>query len=348
MQNAARPGDGPILLLSRADVLSLLTWPGLIDAARRGLVEVANASTVDGSAAPGASTQVAYPGGSLHLKAGIQSVPPVLSVKANLRPHLGDSSGAILVFDLAQQRLQAIVASADVTALRTAAIAAVAAEELVVTTTPVRVAILGAGPVGRRVDEALAHLGIASEIRWWSRSADHAAAAIAQSPQGVRHVACDTVETAVAGAALVVTCTPARDPILFAELLEADAVILAMGADTPGKRELGPDVLETAAQVYADIPSDALQVGESAYLAATDAAGLSSLGSRLTSQSVPNGSRNHGGRVVFDSVGSSVVDAATVALLVDGAAERAVGSWIDLDGLGSTPGLTDCGASPRR
>jgi ornithine cyclodeaminase/alanine dehydrogenase-like protein (mu-crystallin family) len=347
MQNAARLGGGPILLLSRADVLSLLTWPGLIDAARRGLAEVAGASTLDGSAAQGASTQVAFPGGSLHLKAGIQSVPPVLSVKANLRPHLGDSSGAILVFDLAQQRLQAIVASADVTALRTAAIAAVAAEELVVATAPVRVAILGAGPVGRRVDEALAHLGTASEVRWWSRSADHASAAVVQSPPGVRHVACDTVENAVAGAALVVTCTPSREPILSAEQLEADAVILAMGADTPGKRELGPDVLEKAAQVYADVPSDALRVGESAYLAATDAARVRPLGSRLTSQSVADGLRNHGGRVVFDSVGSSVVDAATVALLVDGAAERAVGSWIDLDGVGPTPRLTDCGASPR-
>jgi ornithine cyclodeaminase/alanine dehydrogenase-like protein (mu-crystallin family) len=38
--------------------------------------------------------------------------------------------------------------------------------------------------------------------------------------------------------------------------------------------------------------------------------------------------------VVFESVGSSVVDAATVALLVEGAAEQAVGSWIDLDDVG--------------
>jgi ornithine cyclodeaminase/alanine dehydrogenase-like protein (mu-crystallin family) len=334
MQNTARRPGGPILLLSRADVLSLLTWPALIDAARRGLVEVAHASTLDGSADSGASTQVAYPGGSLHLKAGIQSVPPVLSVKANLRPHLGDSSGAILVFDLAQQRLQAIVAGADVTAMRTAAIAAVAAEELLTATGPVGVAILGAGPVGRRIDEALAHLGIASEVRWWSRSKDHASAAVAQSPAGVRHVACDTVEAAVAGAALVITCTPAREPILWMGHLEADVLVLAMGADTPGKRELGPDVLETATEVYADVPADALQVGESAYLPVADASRVSSLGSRLASRPAANGSQSLGGRVVFDSVGSSVVDAATVALLVEGAAEQAVGSWIDLDDVG--------------
>jgi ornithine cyclodeaminase/alanine dehydrogenase-like protein (mu-crystallin family) len=275
----------------------------------------------------------------LHLKAGVASVPPVLSVKANLRPDLGDSSGAILVFDLARQRLQAIVASADVTALRTAAIAAVAASRLL-GARPVPVAILGAGPVGRRVDEALIHLGIASQVRWWSRTSGNAAAAIAHASAGVPHVACDSSDTAVAGAALVVTCTPAREPILALRALDADAVVLAMGADTPGKRELAPDVLKAAAEIYADVPADALQVGETADLPATETDRVRPLGSLLTSGAALDRSRRHGGVVVFDSVGSSVVDAATVALLIEAAADQGIGSLIDLDGAHPTP-LTD-------
>jgi ornithine cyclodeaminase/alanine dehydrogenase-like protein (mu-crystallin family) len=328
MQNPGNVAAEPVLVLNRTDVLSLFTWPGLIAAARRALVQDAHASSPEH--VPGVAAQVALPGASLHLKAGVQSVPPMLSVKANLRPNAGSSSGAVLVFDLTQQRLRAIVASADVTALRTAAIAAVAASRLL-TASPVVVAILGAGPVGRRVDEALAHLGIASEVRWWSRDAAHAMAAVSLSRGDVPHSSCESVEAAVAGALLVVTCTPARDPILRVDDLDPDAVVLAMGADTPGKRELGPGVLEAAGEIYADIPADALSAGESAYMSAEDASRIRPLGALLGPDAAPNPPSGKRTRIVFDSVGSSAVDAATLALLVEAATEAGVGSRVDLE-----------------
>jgi len=316
-------------MLNRTDVLSLFTWQGLIDAARRALVQEADPSRP--GHVQGASAQVALSGASLHMKVGVQSVPPILSVKANLRPDAGSSSGGILVFDLDRQRLRAIVASADITALRTAAIAAVAASHLIAAP-PVVVAILGAGPVGRRVDEALVHLGVASEVRWWSRQRANAAEAVAQAQGAVPHVRADTVGAAVADAGLVVTCTPAREPILSTDDLNSDSVVLAMGADTPGKRELGPGVLEMADELYADVPTAALSAGESAYLSVAEVGRIRPLGSELALPGVPNRKRNIRTRVVFDSVGSSTVDAATVALLVENAVAAGVGSWIDLEG----------------
>ncbi|CAN5322115.1 ornithine cyclodeaminase family protein [soil metagenome] len=331
MQKAVGSPAERVLVLNRTDVLTVLSWPGLIDAARRALIQEAQVSTPGGTPIPGFSTQVALPGASLHVKAGVQAEPPVLSMKANLRPHAGDSSGAILAFDLSRQRLLAIVASADITALRTAAIAAVAASRLL-TVSPGTVAILGAGAVGRRVDEALMHLGLASEVRWWSRTPANSLAAVAQSPDDVPHICCDSVKAAVAGAQLVITCTPTREPILQAEDPETDAVILAMGADTPGKRELGPGLLESAGEVYTDIPADALLAGESAYLPASHASRIRPLGSLLASDEAPNMFRDSPTRIVFDSVGSSAVDAATVALLVEGATDASLGTWIDFDG----------------
>jgi len=328
MQSQGHTLPEPVLVLNRTDVLSLFTWPGLIDAARRALVQDANASTAE--RVPGLSAQVALPAAALHLKAGVQSDPPMMSVKANLRPYTGNSSGAVLVFDLGQQRLRAIVASADVTALRTAAIAAVAASQLLASPAAV-VAILGAGPVGRRVDEALAHLGIATEVRWWSREPANAVAAVSQSGGDVQHMACESVSEAVAGARLVVTCTPARDPILFADDMDPDAVVLAMGADTPGKRELGPGVLDTASEIYADIPDDALTAGEAAYLSAEDASRIRPLGLLLAADAAPNRPSGNRTRVVFDSVGSSTVDAATMALLIEAAADAGVGGRVDLE-----------------
>jgi ornithine cyclodeaminase/alanine dehydrogenase-like protein (mu-crystallin family) len=58
---------------------------------------------------------------------------------------------------------------------------------------------------------------------------------------------------------------------------------------------------------------------------------IRSLGSALASRDVKNHRLSQRTRVVFDSVGSSAVDAATVALLVEDAVSKGVGSWIDLE-----------------
>lgn len=321
MQNPADLATAPTLLLTRRDVVSLVTWDGLIDAARRALIEVATGPQA------GASAQVRLPGAALHLKAGVQTSPPILSVKANLRPDDGHATGAILVFDMAAQHLQAIVASADITALRTAAVAAVAAEHLL-PEPPAVTAILGAGPVARRVDEALAHLGLTSEVRWWSRSPASAAAAASESCTRVAHRASDNLAEAVSGAALVVTCTPSHQPILGPEHLRDDAVVLAMGADSPGKRELAAGVFENAPRIYADVVENARTVGELAYLPATVGSHVTALGAVLASGPPDSGGP---GRTVFDSVGSSVVDAAVAGLLVERAITENKGQWIDLE-----------------
>jgi ornithine cyclodeaminase/thiomorpholine-carboxylate dehydrogenase len=105
-------------------------------------------------------------------------------------------------------------------------------------------------------------------------------------------------------------------------------VILALGADSVGKRELASRVLDSA-EVYADVRQDALAVGECAYLNEDDARRVTNIGSILSTGIRP---RPNGRRVVFDSVGSAAVDAAAVGLVVAQAAQRGLGLWIDLDG----------------
>jgi ornithine cyclodeaminase/alanine dehydrogenase-like protein (mu-crystallin family) len=308
----------PILLLDRADVRELLSWPELIAATRSALVSVAQGSTAT------EASQLAVPGASLHLKAGALAEPPILSVKANLRPDAGSTSGAILAFDLARQRLHAILASGDLTAMRTAAIAGVAAEVLL-PRAPATVALLGAGPVAQCVDQVLTHLGLARDVRVWSRDATKAErlAAGAAGP----HRACAEVAEALRGADLVVTCTPARAPLFGVADIASDAVVLGMGADTPGKQELPLELLESA-RLYADVRDDALRVGDSARLDGDAAASVTDIGVLLQSgeRPVPDGRP-----LVFDSVGSSAVDAAAVALVVGRATQEGRGTWVDLD-----------------
>jgi ornithine cyclodeaminase/alanine dehydrogenase-like protein (mu-crystallin family) len=313
----AHNGTG-VQVWRRSDVRAFLTWPKLLEVAEEALVAVSSPSAL-----PAVSTQLLVPGASLHLKAGALLEPPVISVKANLRPDSGSASGAVLVFDYEGQQLRAIVASGDLTAMRTAAIAAVATRTLVAKKAPV-VAILGAGPVARYTDEALAYLGIPGEVRIWSRSPERAADLVASaagaggvaSAVGVSRTvglrAYATVAEAVAGADVVVTCTPSRTPIVQLAELDPYAVVIAMGADGAGKRELGAGILD-AATLFVDVARDALRVGECEFLSEDQAGRVTELGTVLAGGSAP---ARADGLVVFDSVGSSAVDAAVVGLLV--------------------------------
>lgn len=316
MQTAQR-----ILLLNRTQVRQAMEWPALLSACQDALIGLASADAL-----PSISAQLAVPGASLHLKAGAVLQPPVLSVKANLRPDAGSTDGAILAFDHGDQRLRAILASSDLTAMRTAGIAAVAASELVAKKNPI-VALIGAGPVAAYTDQALAHLGIPGEIRVWSRHIEHARTLVESGSPEQKRVAFGSVREAVNGADLVVTCTPSRSPLVNLEDLDDHVVVLAMGADSPGKRELGAGILESAT-LYADVLVDALRVGELAYLAPAEAERATSIGLRLAEHQPERSART---RIVFDSVGSSAVDAAVVAMTLSKALESGSGTWIALN-----------------
>jgi ornithine cyclodeaminase/alanine dehydrogenase-like protein (mu-crystallin family) len=310
-------GPGPVRLLTRSQVRGLLAWPGLIEAAEHALVAIATADSVAAQ-----SGQLRVPGASLHLKSG--ALGPVLSVKANLRPDAGSSAGVILAFDPARFTLRAILDSADITAMRTAAIAAVAARRLARPGGQV-VAILGTGPVGAHALAALQHAVPVSSVRLWSRRPEPADELAAAWP-GLA-VACRSAAEAAAGAGIVVTATPSRRPLLQRSDLAPDALVRAMGADSPGKRELGEGVLADAT-IVADVLADALAVGECAYLpAAAGRAACVELGAVLAgSHELPAAA----GRVVFDSVGSAVVDAAVTGLVVALAEHDDIGTSVIL------------------
>lgn len=298
--------DDRVRILSRSDVRAILAWPQVFDAVEDALRAVTAPSTV-----ASISSQLVVPGASLHLKAGAMLASSSVTVKANLRPNDGRASGAILLFDSTLQRLTAVIASADLTAMRTAAVAAVAARQLARNATAT-VTILGSGPVARFTDEALTLLSIPSRVRVWSRSPERARQFAASGTGSVEYSAHDTVADAVEGADLIVTCTPAHSPILSLEHLRQPVVVLAMGADSKGKRELAPGLIESST-VYADVVKDALLVGESAYLDPAEAGRIIEFGQILKrGNDEPATERD---LVVFDSVGSSVVDAAVVALL---------------------------------
>jgi ornithine cyclodeaminase/alanine dehydrogenase-like protein (mu-crystallin family) len=308
------------LLISRSLVRTLLDWEAALAAAREGLTNQHDAS--DRSSV---STQVLYSDGSLHLKAAASEAHQVLSVKSNLRPSKGGVSGVLLVYDLTQDRLAGIVDAGFMTAFRTAAIAVVAAQELLAEG-PVRLAVLGTGPVGRQLMLGLQHSLDVKEFRVWSQHETRAKEALSLLGDDVHASAWGTVAEAVDGVDLVVTATPALAPILHLNDLTSLPLILAMGADTVGKQELDLALLE-ASDIVADVVADAKNVGESSHLPFEQRDQVQSLGDVMHRKATLR--RNHP-HLVFDSVGSSQVDAAVSSVILARARELGLGDRIDL------------------
>lgn len=70
------------------------------------------------------------------------------------------------------------------------------------------------------------------------------------------------LRTAVSAADVVVTATNARSPLFDADWVRPGTHITAMGADTAGKQELAPALLDTAELVVCDSVATALHAGE--------------------------------------------------------------------------------------
>jgi ornithine cyclodeaminase/alanine dehydrogenase-like protein (mu-crystallin family) len=98
----------------------------------------------------------------------------------------------------------------------------------------------------------------------WARDAGKAAKAAqdASDTLGIPVVAVSDRASAVAEADVIVTTTPSREPILFADWLRPGQHITAMGSDQPGKAELDPYCLTRADLYVADRLSQTRVMGE--------------------------------------------------------------------------------------
>lgn len=176
----------------------------------------------------------AYLAGPGTLGAKIVSVFP-----GNAATRYESHQGAVLLFDPDHGRLLAIVDAGAVTAIRTAAVSALATRLLA----PERagdLAILGSGTQADMHLAAMQAVRPVRRVRLWSRNANHARRfAEAAARRYKLPISCAaTAREAVAGAEIVCTVTGATAPILEGDWLAPGAHINAVGASVPPFREL--------------------------------------------------------------------------------------------------------------
>jgi thiomorpholine-carboxylate dehydrogenase len=154
-------------------------------------------------------------------------------VPGNAQKGLPTLLSTIVLMDPATGQTLAVMEGNTITAMRTAAASAVAADALA-PRTPQVVAMLGSGVLARSHAQMLRAVREVSEIRVWSPTAANAQ----QCAHDIGGLACASAEEAVRGADIVCTVTNASEPVLQGAWLKPGAFVAAVGAPRPTWREL--------------------------------------------------------------------------------------------------------------
>lgn len=173
-------------------------------------------------------------------------------------------NGLMILFSAATGLVQALfLDNGYLTDVRTAAAGAVAAKYMAPQAIETA-GIMGTGVQARLQIEAAHLVRPFSRVLVWGRDAAKAEACAADiaSALGIEARAEDDPARVVAGSQLVVTATPAREPILKADWLHPGLHITAMGSDQAGKNEIDPAVLAAADCYICDRASQAETLGE--------------------------------------------------------------------------------------
>ncbi|WEX10509.1 cyclodeaminase [Chelativorans sp. AA-79] len=190
-------------------------------------------------------------------------------------PGLGLPSlnGLMILFSARTGLVEALLLdNGYLTDVRTAAAGAVAAKHLAPQNVDTA-GVMGAGVQARLQMEAAHLVRPFRRVLVWGRDAAKAEAGAANIAEklGIEARAEPDPARLVAESQLVVTTTPAEEPILEAEWLHPGLHITAMGSDQAGKNEIDPRALVAADLYVADRVSQCEKLGE---LRAAIAAGL--------------------------------------------------------------------------
>jgi len=326
-----------MLILTRSDTLALASLPACITAV--GAVFQAHGS--GGSLGLARIHIGGLGGGVFHLTAGgveLSDGNAAVSLKLNGRfPPLAAGTGqrvtgAILLSDAGTGQPIALLDSMVVTSLRTAAVTAVVVERLAKPDAESAL-LIGAGRQGRGQVDALRAGGRIDRLGVFDLDRSNAEE-LAEYATGLgldAHVV-DDIRAAARSSDVVVTITPARAPILGPTDVSPGTLVIALGADAPGKQELDPGLLAEA-RVVVDILEQAADSGELQHALAAGVLTREQVHAELGDilAGTRPGRTTSEETFVFDGTGTALQDIAAATLLVDEARRRGLGLEVALD-----------------
>ena len=329
---------GEVLILREAEVRASLDMASCIDA-----VSDAFAAYSSGRTELPAVIHLDIPehGGEIHVKGGYIHGGDHYAVKfasgfpGNEALGLAPNDGLVLVFDARTGTPAAFLLDHGfITDQRTGAAGGVAARHLAREDTAT-VAVIGTGLQARFQLDALSKVRTFGEVRVWGRDASRTLTCVEDLrvrpglPEGATFHMARSVEEAVLGADVVITCTASREPLVQDEWLSPGMHITAVGSDGPGKQELDPRILERCDVLAVDSRLQCAERGELQHSRSLLGTGKVVELGEITSGETP-GRTGDSQLTVCDLTGVGVQDVAAASLVLKRATEAGAGEGMVL------------------
>ena len=313
-------------------VVRLLDMPSCIRA-----VEEAFRARGEGRPTPSAMAGLELAHGTLHAKMASLELPR-LYVAAKVNANLPDNpiehklptiQGVLVLFDGANGVPLAVMDSAPITMLRTAATSAVAAA-LLARADASTVAFVGCGVQARAHLDALRHVRTIRRVYAVDRDRDAAEefSVFARAVGDAEVTVASSIAAAARASDIVVTTTPSQRALLDIGDVSPGAFVAAVGADNEHKQEIAPALLRAAAVVVDDLDQCA-RFGDLHHALAAGIMGREGVRASLDQilAGTKPGRLGEAEIVVFDSTGLAIEDVAAAALIYERAAAT------DVDGM---------------
>ncbi len=324
-----------ILVLAAADVERLLTTDACIDLMAETLADLARGifhqplrmivRPADAKGLLGLMPAHRASGPALYGLKAICVFPE--NPKINKDAH----QGSVMLFNGDTGELLSLMNASSITAIRTAAVSAVATR-LLARDEASRLAIIGSGVEARSHLPAIASVRQIKQTRVVSRRRVHADAFATEMSERFPFPieAVDTVQQAVEDADIIVTVTSSLEPVLKREWIPNGAHINAIGTHSPASREIDGATM-AAARVFVDRRESAISEAGDYVLALkegfiTPDSIVGEIGEVLTG--TKQGRQSSDEITLFKSLGLAVEDLACAQYLFEKAREVGAGSWV--------------------
>ncbi|HEY6895275.1 MAG TPA: ornithine cyclodeaminase family protein [Rhodanobacteraceae bacterium] len=219
--------------------------------------------------------------------------------------------GCVILHDGETGAPKLIANASAITAIRTAAVSAVATKLLARDDSRV-LAILGFGVQGKSHLAAIPLVRDIKEIRIFSRN----------HTQNAR-----SAEEAVRGADIIVTATSSKEPVLKREWIKPGAHINAVGSSVKTSRELDTETMKSVSLFVDRRESTVNESGEYISAGLTPDFIRAEIGEILIGKAKGRGSKDE--ITLFKSLGLAVEDLASAQFLFTAAQKAGRGQWVD-------------------
>ena len=319
-----------ILVLNQSEVERLLDMEGCIEAMAGVLEALARGELFQPLRSiafpPGESSGIGLMPAHRSGASAAYSLKTICLFPDNPTRGLDAHQGTVTLFSGETGQVRALMNASAITAIRTAAVSAVATR-LLAREGASELAIIGSGVQGRSHIEALRAVKPWERIRIASRTHAHAQALAEET--GAEAV--ESVEEAVRGADVVVTATNSSEPVLRHEWLKPGAHVNAVGSSIKTARELDTATIVASSLFVDRRESTVNEAGD--YLLPLQEGAIgpdhirAEIGEILTGE--------HPGRTapdeltVFKSLGLAVEDLAAAEYVVRRAHETSTGTTVE-------------------